>query len=213
MRRYYWWYSLIFCLLLLSGVASASSRRYAESRSSHQGKRTPLARPVGAVRSAGARLVRVRSEHRSHAHTARALRRARRHGTEAVRAAARSETAREAREQSTVDTASAANLRLPEKPLAIMNLPPLRGSHESLVRQNERAEQDGLLRVKDDADLVLLRSQGSLVALPELAALHSDERLPPLLPYLDGAIPGRPGAHALPALPHPAPGELCRAHR
>lgn len=59
-----------------------------------------------------------------------------------------------------------------------MNLPPLRGSHESLVRQNERAEQDGLLRVKDDADLETLRHLGSLVALPELASMHADARLP-----------------------------------
>ena len=59
-----------------------------------------------------------------------------------------------------------------------MNLPPLRGSHESLVRQNERAEQDGLLRVKDDDDLVTLRRQGKLVALPELASMRADSRLP-----------------------------------
>ena len=79
---------------------------------------------------------------------------------------------------STADAASTASLRLPELPLAAMNLPPLRGNHESLVRQNERAEADGLLRVKDDADLITLRRQGSLVALPELASMRSDSRLP-----------------------------------
>ena len=59
-----------------------------------------------------------------------------------------------------------------------MNLPPLRGSHESLVRQNQRAEQDGLLRVRDDDDIENLRRLGSLVALPATGGLRVDERLP-----------------------------------
>jgi hypothetical protein len=133
------------------------------------------------TRNAGARLVRAHSSHsrrhRVHPHTARALRHARRHGTEAVRAAARQETQRVARDEDTDDDAQSASLNLPEQPLAAMNLPPLRGSHESLVRQNERAEQDGLLRVKDQDDLVTLRRQGHLVALPELASMHVDNRL------------------------------------
>jgi Family of unknown function (DUF5715) len=115
-------------------------------------------------------------EHHVRPHTARALRRARRHGTEAMRAAASHETERVARGEDT--DSESASLNLPEEPLAAMNLPPLRGSHESLVRQNERAEQDGLLRVKDNDDLVALRRQGKLVALPELASMHTDSRLP-----------------------------------
>jgi hypothetical protein len=111
-------------------------------------------------------------------HTARALQHARKHGTEAVRAAARQETQRVARGEDTEDDSESASLNLPEQPLAAMNLPPLRGSHESLVRQNERAEQDGLLRVKDDADLQMLRREGSLVALPQLASMRVDSRLP-----------------------------------
>ena len=175
MRRYRWFHSLIFCLMLLLPGVAAAARRHADSHAAH--------RPAHALRSANARLIRAhrgraRKEHHAHPHTARALRHARRHGTEAVRAAARQETQRVAREESTVDTASSANLRVPEQPLAAMNLPPLRGSHESLVRQNERAERDGLLRVKDDMDLETLRRQGSLVALPEQAAMHTDERLP-----------------------------------
>ena len=83
-----------------------------------------------------------------------------------------------ARGEDTADASDSASLNVPETPLAMMNLPPLRGTHESLVRQNERAEQDGLLRVKDDADLETLRHQGSLVALPELASMHADTRLP-----------------------------------
>lgn len=126
--------------------------------------------------------MRARSSHsrRHHMrpHTARALRHARKHGTEAVRAAARQETQRVASNEDTDDDAQSASLNLPEQPLAAMNLPALRGSHESLARQNERAEQDGLLRVKDQDDLVTLRRQGKLVALPELASMRVDGRLP-----------------------------------
>ncbi|MGI8769835.1 MAG: DUF5715 family protein [Acidobacteriaceae bacterium] len=58
-----------------------------------------------------------------------------------------------------------------------MNLPPLRGSRESLVRQNERAEQDGLLRVRDDEDIENLRRLGGLVALPTAGGLRVDDHL------------------------------------
>jgi uncharacterized protein DUF5715 len=130
---------------------------------------------------AAARLVRANNgrtrRHHVQPHTARALRHARRHGTEALRAAARQETQRVARDEDTDDDTQSASLNLPEQPLAAMNLPPLRGSHESLVRQNERAEQDGLLRVKDEDDLVSLRREGKLVALPELTSMHVDSRL------------------------------------
>src|SRR5690349_17483806 len=122
------------------------------------------------------RSARVRS-HRVHPHTARSLRRARKHGTDAVREAARTETARVARDEDT-DNSESASVNVPELPLAAMSLPPLRGSHESLVRQNERAEQDGILRVKDNDDLETLRRAGKLVPLPSLASIHIDSRLP-----------------------------------
>jgi hypothetical protein len=124
-------------------------------------------------------MARTHSQHRrhhAHPHTARALRRARRHGTEAVRAAARTETARIAREEDTDEDTASTNV--PEVPLAAMNLPPLRGTHESLVRQNERAEQEGILRIKDNDDLLELRREGELVPLPALASMHVDSRLP-----------------------------------
>ncbi|GAC1420341.1 MAG: hypothetical protein NVSMB62_14220 [Acidobacteriaceae bacterium] len=55
---------------------------------------------------------------------------------------------------------------------------PLRGSHEVLVHQNEMADHDGLSRVRDDDDLMDLRRQGKLVALPAGWALKVDDRLP-----------------------------------
>lgn len=55
---------------------------------------------------------------------------------------------------------------------------PLKGSHDSLVRQNVRSEEDGLERIQDDADLLRLRQEKQLVALPVAAGLTVDERLP-----------------------------------
>jgi Family of unknown function (DUF5715) len=59
-----------------------------------------------------------------------------------------------------------------------MHLAPLAGSHESLVRQNERTEADGLSRIEDDAQLNELRRQKSLVAVPVSASLRINEGLP-----------------------------------
>jgi hypothetical protein len=56
--------------------------------------------------------------------------------------------------------------------------PPLFGSHENLLHQNQMADRDGLDRVRDDADLLDLRRQHKLVALPENEALRVDARLP-----------------------------------
>ena len=95
-----------------------------------------------------------------------------------MREAARTETARVARDEDTDGDSESASVNLREVPLTAMNLPPLRGSHESLVRQNERAEQDGILRVKDNDDLETLRRAGKLVPLPDLASMHVDSRLP-----------------------------------
>jgi hypothetical protein len=167
-----------------AALATRHSQRHASSRVHPKvsSTRDRASRAVHAsthsTRKAGARHARGtrKREHHIRPHTARALRRARKHGTEAVRAAASRETERVARGEDT--DSESASLNLPEQPLAAMNLPPLRGSRESLVRQNERAEQDGLLRVKDNDDLVTLRRQGKLVALPELVSMHVDTRLP-----------------------------------
>ena len=55
--------------------------------------------------------------------------------------------------------------------------PPLKGSHDSLLRQNVRSQLDGLARVQDDADLLQLRRDKQLVAVPVSSALLIDERL------------------------------------
>jgi Family of unknown function (DUF5715) len=169
-----WW-----AVLLCPGIARAARHR-ALTVGHHASSRPHILRVASHPHGRTPRLlhVRRRREHHVRPHTARALKHARHRGTEAVRQAARAETQRVASGESTDEAPESASLKLPERPLAIMNLPPLRGTHESLVRQNERAEQDGLLRVKDDADLNTLRHAGSLVALPETASMHVDGRLP-----------------------------------
>jgi hypothetical protein len=67
---------------------------------------------------------------------------------------------------------------IPPKPLIDMHLPPLAGSHESLVRQNERTEADGIERIEDDSQLNELRREKALVAVPVSASLHINEGLP-----------------------------------
>jgi hypothetical protein len=56
--------------------------------------------------------------------------------------------------------------------------PPLKGSREILLHQNEVAERDGLERVEDDGDLTRMRRLNMLVPLPVNAGLQVDERLP-----------------------------------
>jgi len=56
--------------------------------------------------------------------------------------------------------------------------PPLRGSHESLVHQNEMAEADGLERILDDADLQDRIARGSLVPVPTSTVLRINSDLP-----------------------------------
>jgi len=55
---------------------------------------------------------------------------------------------------------------------------PLKGSRESLVRQNTRADEDGLTRIEDDDALAEMRRGGDLVALPVNSGLTVDPRLP-----------------------------------
>src|ERR1700722_3472180 len=56
--------------------------------------------------------------------------------------------------------------------------PPLKGSHEILIHQNQVADRDGLSRIQNDDDLLEMRNQKLLVGLPVSAALEADHRLP-----------------------------------
>jgi Family of unknown function (DUF5715) len=56
--------------------------------------------------------------------------------------------------------------------------PPLKGSHEILVHQNQVADRDGLDRIQNDEDLLDMRRDRFLVSIPAGNALQVDERLP-----------------------------------
>lgn len=56
--------------------------------------------------------------------------------------------------------------------------PALKGSHEILVRQNQVADSDGLIRIQDDTDLDEMRQNRSLVAIPAIPGMQTDMRLP-----------------------------------
>jgi hypothetical protein len=56
--------------------------------------------------------------------------------------------------------------------------PPLKGSHEILVHQNQVADRDGLDRIQNDEDLLDMRRDRFLVSIPVGNALQIDERLP-----------------------------------
>jgi hypothetical protein len=62
--------------------------------------------------------------------------------------------------------------------LANFFMSPFRGTHESLVRQNQRDQQDGLTRIQDDADISRQVQNHTLVSIPAVAGLTVDERLP-----------------------------------
>ncbi|WP_419804973.1 DUF5715 family protein [Terriglobus sp.] len=57
-------------------------------------------------------------------------------------------------------------------------VPPMKGSHEILVHQNQMAVADGLDRIQDDRDLLDLRQRKLLVALPDEDSTYPDDRLP-----------------------------------
>ncbi len=154
---------------------SSQPRTQTHSLSRHSFRHTATYVPVRTARGV-AHLVRTS---RHHPHTASRLHHARRHGTAAVQAAAREAQVDAAQTQAPADQPQeTASLKLPLAPIHVMNLPPLRGSRESLMRQNTRADQEGLARIRDDADIVTLLHSGLLVALPTGSGMHADPRLP-----------------------------------
>jgi hypothetical protein len=65
------------------------------------------------------------------------------------------------------------------KPLArVRFVPPLRGSLESLVRQNQRDEAEGLVRIEDDAQLDQLEASREIVPVPASYSLRVNPDLP-----------------------------------
>lgn len=100
--------------------------------------------------------------------------------TDSVVSVTRAQTPRKSEEESVAEEA-ATPIILPtlyNKRGRLVIPPPLKGSHEILVRQNVVADRDGLDRIQDDNDLLRMREQHLLVALPVSRALEVDEHLP-----------------------------------
>ncbi len=116
-----------------------------------------------------------RTERREAARHSSFFHRSRRHHAEKVEPAATSRRSSEtepADRPSVVEPASLAKSR-------IAMPPPLRGSRESLVRQNEKSEEtDGLERIEDDDDLNARIADGLLVPVPVSAGLTVNGNLP-----------------------------------
>lgn len=101
--------------------------------------------------------------------------------TDSVVSVTRTETPRKSEAESVAEEAATPTIlpTLYNKRGRLVIPPPLKGSHEILVRQNVVADQDGLDRVQDDNDLLRMRQQNLLVALPVSRELDVDDRLPP----------------------------------
>jgi hypothetical protein len=82
----------------------------------------------------------------------------------------------EATEQSDVSAAPPREVTFRSQ-LAELLFGPMRGSHESLVRQNVRTEQDGLERIQDEQDIARQVASHKLVAIPRTPGLAVDSRL------------------------------------
>jgi hypothetical protein len=67
---------------------------------------------------------------------------------------------------------------LPMRGDQLPELPPLRGSYQSLVRQNEKTETDNLERIEDEDDLADRIARGMLVPVPVSSALTMNGKLP-----------------------------------
>lgn len=68
-----------------------------------------------------------------------------------------------------------------ETPIALTRIPfvaPLRGSLASLLRQNERDNAEGLVRIANDAQLDEFEAEGKLVPVPATMALRVNAALP-----------------------------------
>jgi len=60
----------------------------------------------------------------------------------------------------------------------LMVPPPLKGTREILVHQNQMADQEGLSRIEDDADLDRMRAAHLLLPFPDIVALDVNDELP-----------------------------------
>jgi Family of unknown function (DUF5715) len=60
----------------------------------------------------------------------------------------------------------------------IRYVPPLRGSMASLLRQNRRSDEEGLVRIEDDAQLLQMEDERAIVPVPASYGLRVNPDLP-----------------------------------
>lgn len=166
-----------------AAAKAGHARVYASSNASSRAHVSHSTKTARVLHATFQKPIRTLTGRRHRLHTGSRLHHARKHGTAALQAAAHEaqiESAQEAtrNEPEASQQAETASLYLPQIPVHPMNLPPMRGTRESLIRQNQRAEQEGLARIQDDADITALLHHGLLVALPTGNGLHADPRLP-----------------------------------
>jgi len=132
-----------------------------------------LAFAFGLALPAMASVPHARSAHSRSAHLKRISR------SHSARAHTRAHLSRRARLALRTQTDSPTET-IPAVPLksARFLIPPMKGSRESLIRQNEKTEADGLERIEDDADLNQMRARKQLVTVPVNATMRINEGLP-----------------------------------
>ncbi len=185
-------YIVLFLAALMAASASGSP---APSASAHTRAAAPKAshRKAHHVSARTARRTAKRKTRHARSHAKRHS--ARKPQARAVRGArpkppSRPAAAHPARtpETSAPETSAPDTEQPPVKPAAeavslhtirIVATPPLRGSAESLARQNEKTEADGLERILDENDLDDRIARGMLVPVPTSAALTINGDLPP----------------------------------
>ncbi len=155
------WFVLVLAALAATTVAAspvvpANARKLAHHKTVHSAARA-------AHRIATARAGRVPA--------ARAQRSARPVHRQATGTTARASRRRSASPRPTLRRASLVRRS------AVIPPSPLKGSIESLQRQNERAEEDGLERILDEDDLASRIDQKLLVPIPESPALSVNPEL------------------------------------
>ena len=79
---------------------------------------------------------------------------------------------------SNVSPAALVSVNLFDRQGHLILVPPMKGSHEILVHQNQMALADGLARIQDDRDLLDLKQRKLLVTLPDEDSTYPDDRLP-----------------------------------
>jgi hypothetical protein len=153
----------VFIFLVLAALAASSAAA------------SPVI-PAHPRKRASATLANHKTLHRAHAQSSRQGARRSAAYLAGYRAGQSSKSSNGQTRRSATPPRATAKLASLQRSRSVMP-PPLKGSLESLTRQNERAEADGLERILDEDDLASRIDQKLLVPLPVSAALAVNANL------------------------------------